>query len=60
MKLSEMNTEQLANTLCRIAAPIERIGKDEELNARLAEAAKVNGGKTMLSTERIPTRFFPR
>lgn len=37
MKLSEMNTVQLADALVRIAGPIERIGKDEELNGQILE-----------------------
>lgn len=42
MKLSEMNTEQLAACLCRIAAPVERIGKDAHISAFFKE----NAGKT--------------
>ena len=43
MKLSEMNTAQLADALVKIAAPCERIGKDAELNKKLAEhAAKLH------------------
>lgn len=37
MKLSEMNTMQLADALVRIAGPLERIGKDEEMNEQMAE-----------------------
>lgn len=50
MKLSEMNTVQLADALVKIAAPIERIGKDEKLNEQMAEAvAKLRaGGMTRL------------
>lgn len=40
MKLSEMNTVQLADALVRIAKPIERIGKDEEMNRQMAEAVE--------------------
>ena len=31
MKLSEMNTQQLATCLCKIAPALERIGMDEEI-----------------------------
>ena len=50
MKLSEMNTAQLADALVRIAAPIERIGKDEELNRAMSEGVERlrAGGMTKL------------
>ena len=50
MKLSEMNTVQLADALVKLAAPMERIAKDEELNERMAEAARRlrEGGMTKL------------
>ena len=44
MKLSEMNTQQLAACLCKIAEPVERIGTDEavvkamrDMNVRLKD-----------------------
>ena len=49
MKISEMNTNQLAETLVRIADPIERIGKDEEMNKRLSESiGQLRGGETTM------------
>lgn len=44
MKLSEMSTENLAATLCKIAAPVERIGADQEVNDVLKELSS-HGGK---------------
>lgn len=43
MKLSEMSTQELASCLCKIAEPIEALGKNEKVNAVLeahAEKAK--------------------
>ena len=51
MKLSEMNTEQLADALCAIAEPMENIGADDEFNKKIAEFSernKKNGGMTKL------------
>lgn len=44
MKLSEMNTDQLADALCAIAEPMERIGADDEYNKKIAEFAKRQKG----------------
>lgn len=35
MKLSEMNTVEMAECLCKIAKPVERIGTNEQVNALL-------------------------
>lgn len=40
MKLSEMNTKQLAAALCRLTQPVSRIAKDEEINKMLSDMAK--------------------
>lgn len=40
MKLSEMNTKQLAAALCRLTQPVSRIAKDEEINAALSAMSK--------------------
>lgn len=50
MRLSEMNTDQLADALCELAPLLEEIGNDENLNEylhRLAERQK-NGNMTIL------------
>lgn len=36
MKLSEMNTQEMAACLCKIAEPIEMLGKSEKVNELLA------------------------
>lgn len=51
MKLSEMNTVQLARTLCAIAQPVERLGKSKRITSALqsfAEFRSGNGDGTML------------
>lgn len=40
MKLSQMNTEELANALCRLAGPFCRIARDERVVAAMAETEK--------------------
>lgn len=50
MKLSEMNTMELASALCRMAEPMERIGQDEAINAYFAKVAKEKKPKTQLAT----------
>lgn len=40
MKLSDMNTKQLAAALCRLTQPVSRIAKDEEINKMLSDMAK--------------------
>ena len=44
MKLSEMNTQQLAACLCKIAPALERIGMDVETNRAFAS---LDGGSRM-------------
>lgn len=51
MKLSEMNTVELARTLCAIAQPVERLGKSKRIISALqsfAEFRSGNGDGTML------------
>lgn len=48
MKLSEMNTQQLAVCLCKIAPALERIGMDEGTNRAFAAlSGKLEGGTRM-------------
>ena len=48
MKLSEMNTEQLAACLCKIAPSLERIGMDEGTNRAFASISGKLEGCTRL------------
>lgn len=36
MKFTEMNTEQLANAICKVADPLSRIAQSKELNEAFA------------------------
>ena len=62
MKLSQMNTEQLADALCAMAEPIDKIGMDEAFTEKLKEVAergklnKIQNATTMFATryERDP------
>ena len=47
MRISEMNTKEAAACLCKIAAPVGRIGEDKALNAYLRKLNE-NKGKTLL------------
>lgn len=49
MKLSEMNTQELAKTLCQIAAPIERIGTSEDVNDAIKQISGDMNEGTVLS-----------
>lgn len=51
MKLSEMNTQQLAKCLCEIAGPISRIGQNPKIEAAMRKRAQETGeqGKTVVS-----------
>ena len=40
MKINELNGDQLAEALCLIAEPIERITQDEEVSKTLAQIAE--------------------
>lgn len=40
MKLSQMNTEELADALCRLAGPFCRIARDERVIAAMAKTKK--------------------
>lgn len=48
MKLSQMNTNDLAACLCRIAAPMERIAQDKELTKTMGEITKNLEGRSSL------------
>src|SRR5574340_342664 len=48
MKLSEMNTEQLAACLCKIAPVLERIGMDEATNRAFAALSEKLEGCTRM------------
>lgn len=56
MKLSQMNTEQLADALCMMADPIDKIGMDEAFTEKLKEVAKrgklnkIQNATTMFAT----------
>lgn len=56
MKLSQMNTEQLADALCMMADPIDKIGMDEAFTEKLKEVAergklnKIQNVTTMFAT----------
>lgn len=43
MKISEMSTTQLSAFLCRVAAPLERIGMDENVGECLRHVAEQAG-----------------
>lgn len=45
MKLSEMNTVQLARTLCAIAPAVERLGKSKKIIGALQSFSDFRGGK---------------
>lgn len=47
MRISEMNTKEAAVCLCKLAAPMGRIGEDKALNAYLKGMTN-NKGKTLL------------
>lgn len=48
MKLSEMDTQQLAACLCKIAEPVERIGTDETVVKALRDMnGRLNDGTVM-------------
>lgn len=56
MKLSEMNTEQMADAIVALADPMANITRDDELNKELSALAKKKGG-TLL--EQISYLFVP-
>lgn len=45
MKLSEMNTVQLARTLCAIAPAVERLGKSKKVISALQSFSEFRSGK---------------
>ena len=50
MKLSEMSTEELARTLCRLAPPLCRIAGDERVVRALGEASQAGQAQQPLLT----------
>ena len=60
MKLSEMNTEQLAVCLCKIAPALERIGMDEGTNRAFAAlSGKLEGGTRMQQLAQMVGALVP-
>ena len=60
MKLSEMNTEQLAVCLCKIAPALERIGMDEATNRAFAAlSGKLDGGTRMQQLAQMVGALVP-
>lgn len=60
MKLSEMNTEQLAACLCKIAPALERIGMDDATNKAFAAlSGKPEGGTRMQQLAHIVGALVP-
>ena len=49
MKLSEMNTEQLAKCLCEIAGPVSRIGQNPQIEAAMRKRAQGADGQTVIA-----------
>lgn len=49
MRISEMNTEEMSRTLCRIAGPMERIGTDKDVNDAFSKIAESMGEGTNLA-----------
>ena len=51
MKLSEMNTDQMAEALCEIGAAVENICGDNKINAEMSKLFEdgKNGGMTVLN-----------
>lgn len=50
MRLSEMNTVQLAAALCDMAPHIEAIGSDEAVNDLIKNFAQTQQGRTVMQT----------
>lgn len=48
MKISEMNGEQLADALCRMAEPVARICEDEKILRQMQEIGRMAGDTTVL------------
>lgn len=60
MKISEMNTEQLAACLCKIAPALERIGMDEATNKAFAAlSGKLEGGTRMQQLAQMIGKLVP-
>lgn len=53
MKLSQMNTEELADTLCRLAGPFCRIARDERVTAVMAETEKRGTARLFGTAEKL-------
>lgn len=60
MKLSEMNTQQLAACLCKIAPALERIGMDDGTNRAFAAlSGKLEGGTRMQQLAQMVGALVP-
>ena len=60
MKLSEMNTQQMAACLCKIAPALERIGMDEGTNRAFAAlSGKLEGGTRMQQLAQMAGALVP-
>lgn len=62
MKLSEMNTDQLANALCEISAPVSNICMDAGINdemKKLGEEIKAGGMTTLAKMGRTVAIWLP-
>ena len=60
MKLSEMNTQKLAECLCKIAPALERIGMDEATNRAFAAlSGKLEGGTRMQQLAQMVGSLVP-
>lgn len=53
MKLSEMNTDQLAETLCAISAPAARICEDEQINDDMKKLYAMEKGDGMTALQKL-------
>ena len=60
MRISEMNTEELSRTLCRIAGPMERIGTDKAVNDAFTKIAGGMGeGTNLVRLSRMVGQIAP-
>lgn len=55
MKLSEMDTRQLAKALCEIAKPMDALGKSKALNEALKEYAELRQTEHATMLEQLTT-----
>lgn len=60
MKLSEMDTKQLSECLCKLAPVLERIGTDEATDRALATlSSKLDGGTQMKKLAQMVGALVP-